>query len=72
MASISELSGKLVFKLNSGEIKNGRAYYRNLTLSGVKGSAGAEDLATVAGAVENLVQFPVEGITLTRVNLLTY
>lgn len=71
MASISELSGKLVFRLNSGEIKNGRTYYRNLTLGGVKGSAGAEDLAVAAGAVENLVHLPVEEITFTRVDLLT-
>ncbi|MDR1472540.1 MAG: hypothetical protein LBS75_08440 [Synergistaceae bacterium] len=71
MAALSELSGKLVFKMNTGEVRDGRTVYRGLSIGGVKSSSPADDLAAILDVVEDLVQFPVEQTSLTRVDLLS-
>ncbi|MDR1916057.1 MAG: hypothetical protein LBQ58_05740 [Synergistaceae bacterium] len=72
MADIQALSGKLVFKMDSGEVKDGKTVYRNLTLSGVNGDSPLGDLGMAAACVEGLLEFPVEQVSLTRVDVLSY
>lgn len=71
MASLTAISGKLVFKLDSGEVKDGRTVYRSVAVGGVDGSKTAEALAGAAGVVKGLIRLNTEQISLTRSDLLS-
>ena len=70
MASLTAISGKLVFKLDSGEVKDGRTVYRNVTINDVDGSKPAESLAEAAGVIKGLIRLNTEQISLSRSDLL--
>ena len=70
MASLTAISGKLVFKLDSGEVKDGRTIYRNVMIGDVDGSKSAATLAEAAKAIKGLIRLDVEQISLSRSDLL--
>lgn len=69
MAAFAALSGKLTFRMDSGEVKDGKVVYRNMSIGGVDGTAAAGDVAAVSEAVIGLVQPTVDRVTLTRVDV---
>lgn len=71
MANLTAISGKLLFKLDSGEVKNGKVVYRNVAIPGVDGSKSADDLAETAGEIKNLISLNTEQISLSRSDLLS-
>ncbi|MDR3321413.1 MAG: DUF1659 domain-containing protein [Synergistaceae bacterium] len=71
MASFSEVSARVAFKLDTGETKNEKPVYRTVALSNIDGSVTAEDLGDVAGRLKNFLQFPTDSITLSRTDLLS-
>lgn len=70
MADFTNLSGKLAFRMDTGEVKNGRAIYANAYIGGIAATAGAADTAAICGGISGLLRYPVERITLTRVDVL--
>lgn len=70
MASLTAISGKMVFKTDSGEVKNGKAVYRNVTIGGVDCKKPASAISDAAKAVKGLIAFSTEQITLVRTDLL--
>jgi hypothetical protein len=70
MATISVQPGRMTFKLDTGETEGEKTVYQNVSLSGVKGDAEADDLASVALAVNGLFSMDVESISLQRNELL--
>ncbi|MDR0764934.1 MAG: DUF1659 domain-containing protein [Synergistaceae bacterium] len=70
MATISVQPGRMTFKLNTGETEGEKTVYKNASLSGVKGTAGADNLASVALAVGGLFSMDVESISLRRNEML--
>ncbi|MDR3255205.1 MAG: DUF1659 domain-containing protein [Synergistaceae bacterium] len=66
MANFSEISARVAFKVDTGEIKNDKPVYRSISIGNIKGSVSADDLGDVAGRLENLLEFQTETITLTR------
>lgn len=69
MAGFTELSGKLTFRMDSGEVKNGKVVYRNMSMSNIDGSSDAGDIAAVAEAIIELVAPMIDRVTLTRVDV---
>ncbi|MDR2779932.1 MAG: DUF1659 domain-containing protein [Synergistaceae bacterium] len=70
MASIVTQPGRIVFKLDTGEMNGDKAVYRNLSIGGVKGDAQAGDLADAASEISGLVDLPVAEISLQRTEIL--
>ena len=70
MAAIVAQAGSMSFKLDTGEMSDGKAVYRTVSLSGVKGDAGADDLAPVADEIESVVGLSVEQVSLRRTEIL--
>jgi hypothetical protein len=70
MATISVQPGRMTFKLDTGETEGEKTIYKNVSLSGVKGAAGADSLASVALAVNGLFSMDVESVSLQRNELL--
>jgi hypothetical protein len=66
MATIAVQPGRMTFKLDTGETENEKTVYKNVSLSGVKGDAGADNLASAALAVNGLFSMNVESISLQR------
>jgi hypothetical protein len=70
MASIVVQPGRIVFKLDTGEIDGDKTVYRNLSIGGIKGDAPADDLADVAAEVSGLADLTVAEISLQRTEIL--
>jgi hypothetical protein len=70
MASIIVQDGRMTLKLNTGETEDGKIVYRNMSLSGVKGDAEADDLSAIAEGISALVPFNVEQVSLQRTDIL--
>jgi hypothetical protein len=70
MATILVQPGRMTFKLDTGETEGEKTVYKNVSLSGVNGDAGANGLASVAQAVSGLFSMDVESISLQRNELL--
>ena len=70
MASIVVQPGRIVFKLDTGEMNGDKVVYRSLSISGIKGDAQADDLADVAAEISGLADFPVTEISLRRTEIL--
>ncbi|MDR1137341.1 MAG: hypothetical protein LBK91_03370 [Synergistaceae bacterium] len=70
MASIVTQPGRIVFKLNTGEMDGDKVVYRGLSIGGVKGDAQAEGLAAVAVEVAGLADLPVAEVSLQRTEIL--
>jgi predicted transport protein len=70
MATILVQPGRMTFKLDTGETKDEKTIYKNVSLTGVKGTADADSLASVASAVDGLFSMDVESISLQRNELL--
>jgi hypothetical protein len=70
MASIVTQPGRIVFKLDTGEMNGDKAVCRNLSIGGVKGEAQAENLADVAAEISGLADLPVVEISLQRTEIL--
>jgi hypothetical protein len=66
MAELRGNPAKLTFKLNSGEIKNGRPVIYNATLSNIQGASGADDLEPVIAGLGGCFKFAVDSVILTR------
>jgi hypothetical protein len=64
--------GRIVFKLNTGEMKGDKIVYRSLSVGGIKGEAQADDLAAVAVEVSALVDLPVAEVSLQRTEILDF
>lgn len=67
MATLTALSGRMDFRLDSGEIQDGRKVYRNMALGNVNGGSSADALAGVIGG---LCSLPVVRVTLVRTDLI--
>ena len=72
MASIVTNAGSMIFRMDTGEIVEGKNVYRNFSLGSVKGSASADALADIAAKAENVLPWPVEQVTLRRTENLVY
>jgi hypothetical protein len=70
MANIVALSGRMAFKIDTGETKNEKPVYKSVALSGVSGAADADILASVAEKISLLLPLPVEEISLQRTEIL--
>jgi hypothetical protein len=70
MASIVVQPGRIVFKMDTGEMNGDKVAYRSLSIGGVKGDAQAGDLADVAAEISGLVDLSVAEISLQRTELL--
>ncbi len=70
MATLTALSGRMDFRLDSGEIQDGRKVYRNMALGNVNGGSSADALAGVAGVIGGLCSLPVVRVTLVRTDLI--
>ena len=66
MATISVQPGRMTFKLNTGETEGEKTIYKSVSLTGVKGTADPDSLASVATAVGGLFSMDVETISLQR------
>jgi hypothetical protein len=62
--------GRIVFKLNTGEMNGDKVVYRNLSIGGVKGEAQAAALSAVAAEISGLVDLSVAEISLQRTEIL--
>ncbi len=71
MASLVAISGKLVFKLDSGEVKDGKTIYRSVTVGNIDGAKSAETLSLAATAIKDLIELATEQVSLSRTDLLT-
>jgi hypothetical protein len=72
MAAYKALSGKLTFRMESGEVREGKVVYRSMSIGSVDGSSAAGDVAAVAEAVVGLVEFDVDRVSLTRVDVIEF
>lgn|GEM_PF-5429686 len=72
MANLTAISGKLVFKLDSGEEKNGKPVYFNVIIGGIDGARPAASLAEAAKAIAGVIALPAEQVTLLRAENLIY
>jgi hypothetical protein len=70
MASISTISTKAVFRLDSGEVKNGKPVFRSVTIGRIDNGIEAASLAPVVEEFQDLLQFETDRVTLSRVELL--
>jgi hypothetical protein len=70
MASIVAQPGRIVFKLDTGEMNGDKVVYRSLSIGGIKGEAQAGDLADVASEISGLADLPVTEISLQRTEIL--
>jgi cobalamin biosynthesis Mg chelatase CobN len=70
MAAIVAQAGRMSFKLDTGEMRDGKAVYRTISLAGVKGDAEADDLAPVADEIESVVGLSAEQVSLQRTEIL--
>jgi hypothetical protein len=70
MATILVQPGRMAFKLNTGKTEGEKTIYKSVSLTGVKSSANADDLASAATAVNGLFSMDVESISLQRSELL--
>ena len=70
MASISTVSTKAVFRLDSGEVKDGKPVFRSLTIGSIDNGIVAASLAPVVLELQDLLQFTTDRVTLSRVELL--
>ena len=68
MAGFTTISGKLTFRMDTGEVKGGKAVYRNAHLGNIAASPAADDVAAVCGRIASLLQYATEQVTLTRVD----
>lgn len=71
MANLTAISGKLVFKLDSGEVKEGKTIYRNVSIGGIDSVKSASAMADAAEAIKGLIGLPTEQIALVRTDLLS-
>ncbi|MDR3165211.1 MAG: DUF1659 domain-containing protein, partial [Synergistaceae bacterium] len=60
----------MTFKLNTGETEGEKTIYKNVSLNGIKSTADADSLASVAEAADSLFSMDVESISLQRNELL--
>ena len=70
MAQLMPLTGKMVFKCDTGETQSGKAVMRNITVSGVNGSATAAKLASTSAVLSGLLSMTVERAALVRTDLI--
>lgn len=70
MASISTVSTKAVFRLDSGEVKDGKPVFRSLSIGNIDNAIAAATLAPVVQELQDLLQFTTDRVTLSRVELL--
>lgn len=66
MASYTSLGSKITFRLDSGEVKNGRVVYKTFSLSNIDGSKPVGDLAACAEFTIGLIGPTCDRVTLTR------
>ena len=72
MASIIVQNGRMSFKVDKGELKDGKAYLRTISMTGVKGDADPDALADVASKLEVILDGIVEAVHLVRNEVLVY
>ncbi len=48
MAAFTALSGKLTFRMDTGEVRDGKVVYRNMSIGSIDGSSSAGNVAAVA------------------------
>jgi hypothetical protein len=60
----------MTFKLNTGETEGEKTIYKSVSMGGVKGTADADSMASVALAVDGLFSMDVESVSLQRNELL--
>jgi mevalonate pyrophosphate decarboxylase len=72
MAAFKALSGKLTFRMDSGEVRDGKVVYRSMSIGSVDGSSAAGDVAAVAEAVAGLIELSVDRVSLTRVDVVEF
>lgn len=70
MASLIAVDGKISFKLDTGETKNGKAVTRVVSLGKVNPDSPVADLSAVATKIDSLFDIPATEMTLRRVDLL--
>jgi hypothetical protein len=66
MASLSPISTKITFKLNTGDVRDGKAVYRSVNLGNIDDAVDVGDLGAVASGVTGLFRYPTESVTVTR------
>lgn len=69
MAQLMPLTGKYVFKVDTGETKGGKVVYKNLTISGINGSQTAAKHAAATAIISGLFSMTVERAALVRTDL---
>ncbi len=55
--------------MDTGELRDGKVVYRNMSLGNIDGESAAEDVAAVAESVIELVEPLVDRVSLTRVDV---
>jgi len=70
MANLVPTAGALQFKIDNGEMKNGKPVYRSQTINDIDGAKPAEALYAAAEALQSLMEGQVESIQLRRYDLL--
>lgn len=66
MASLMALTGRLVFKLDTGETKNGKPVYKSQSIANINADVDPDDLGAVAEKIVGLCAVTVDVITLQR------
>ena len=69
MAAFTALSGKLTFRMDTGEVRDGKVVHRNMSIGSIDGASAPGDVAAVAEAVIGLVEPTVDRVSLTRVDV---
>ena len=72
MASIIVKNGRMSFKVDKGELKDGKAFLRTISLTGVRGDADPDALADVASKFEVIQDGIVEAVHIVRDEILIY
>jgi len=71
MATLTALVGNLAFKMDTGEVKDGKTVYRTSSLSQITAHATAAQLGAIATAIQTVLPLPVDEMTLRRNQRLT-
>jgi hypothetical protein len=66
MASINAISARVAFRMDTGEMKNGKKVYSSSVIGGINGTAGAVELGEVGASLKELLCWPVSQILITR------
>jgi hypothetical protein len=70
MAVLTALSARLTFKVDSGEVKDGKPVFINSNLSNIDGSASANAFGAVATALSGFFENSVGEVRLNRIDIL--